>query len=799
MDYKRIFRRMFMHVVKLFYYPVLLTCCSYAAHAETFTVTTLEDEVLNFASGRVGMCSVSDCSLREAISAAQASPNLDLVVFAPGLSGTIKLNPAIREEYVQSPVAGDPLRRFGATAGRSAFSISTPIIIDGENGGLGIVLDMGGAASNARHFTVELNGNLTLNSLTLTNGHAVGGSAFDLGGGGAGLGGSIFVYGDLTVNNTLFINNTAIGGATFDADNTDHGGGGGGLSGNAGAGGGGILTDGDVITDEEFHPVDENFFPVNIGTVVAEGGRNSVVIESETFGSGGVTTRVFNTFADCCSGYDSFGRDGSFGGGGGGSITNTLNAGRGGKGGFGGGGGIGSFSDGNGGFGGGGAYEAFPGFGGGNGYVFVSRTRSGGSGMGAAIFQFSGTTNISNTTFFRNMALGGASASGVPATLGKGLGNNLFLFGGASVIDHATFAGNDGNGSINTENISIYVYSDDNDFDKDNDGDLDPVADVQLAVNHSILADTLSCKSSADGESLNLPSSNLYTDTNCGSTPVPSINGLADDLANNGGVTHTLALEQGSNAVDAASTSQSLTDQRGAMRPQGIATDIGAFELSPSLSLSSESVSEGDGLLVLTVTRDVVNSEPLSVELFSIDTTGTVNVPVNVSIEANEASSQVMVGIIDNDVIDTQRNIGIRASAIGFVDARVALDILDDDDDDGDTISDLLDNCPNNANTDQADLDMDTIGDECDSDMDGDGLGNIYEAINGLDPRDASDRNADPDGDGFSNIDELRFGTDPQSPDVDTNNNGIPDSTDARRQRGAKAVISVVTSLLLDN
>jgi len=53
---------------------------------------------------------------------------------------------------------------------------------------------------------------------------------------------------------------------------------------------------------------------------------------------------------------------------------------------------------------------------------------------------------------------------------------------------------------------------------------------------------------------------------------------------------------------------------------------------------------------------------------------------------------------------------------------------------DNDGISDFLDNCPEIANADQADLDMDGIGDECDEDMDGDGDPNITDC----DPFDAT-------------------------------------------------------------
>ena len=54
-------------------------------------------------------------------------------------------------------------------------------------------------------------------------------------------------------------------------------------------------------------------------------------------------------------------------------------------------------------------------------------------------------------------------------------------------------------------------------------------------------------------------------------------------------------------------------------------------------------------------------------------------------------------------------------------------------DSDNDTINDGGDNCPHRANTNQADLDGDGIGDICDTDADGDGCNNIFDA-NDFDP-----------------------------------------------------------------
>ena len=77
---------------------------------------------------------------------------------------------------------------------------------------------------------------------------------------------------------------------------------------------------------------------------------------------------------------------------------------------------------------------------------------------------------------------------------------------------------------------------------------------------------------------------NLDGDGTCNLTDgsdLPGSTALLATLQNNGGPTLTHALLTGSPALDAGDdTSAPATDQRGTARPQGSASDIGAFELA---------------------------------------------------------------------------------------------------------------------------------------------------------------------------------------------------------------------------
>ena len=106
-------------------------------------------------------------------------------------------------------------------------------------------------------------------------------------------------------------------------------------------------------------------------------------------------------------------------------------------------------------------------------------------------------------------------------------------------------------------------------------------------------------------------------------------------------------------------------------------------------------------------------------------------------------------------------------------------------DSDGDDVANDDDNCPEIANSNQSDVDNDTIGDACDDDLDGDGVDNEQDSF----PNDANESSdfdndglgdntdADDDGDGMNDTDDA-FPYN-QNETTDTDGDGIGDNTDA--------------------
>ena len=180
---------------------------------------------------------------------------------------------------------------------------------------------------------------------------------------------------------------------------------------------------------------------------------------------------------------------------------------------------------------------------------------------------------------------------------GGGLYNNT---AGTLTLNNSTVSGNtsdnsggglfNNSGTTHLNNVTIAYNTADNDGDEAGDGggiriDLGPIN-----VRNSIIAEnddnSSTVKLNDCSGTLNSPGYNLIQDvTGCffEGTVAGNITGqdpLLDPLAENGGDTWTHALGLASPAIDAGDNSTCLpTDQRGVSRPQGLACDIGAFEV----------------------------------------------------------------------------------------------------------------------------------------------------------------------------------------------------------------------------
>ena len=97
------------------------------------------------------------------------------------------------------------------------------------------------------------------------------------------------------------------------------------------------------------------------------------------------------------------------------------------------------------------------------------------------------------------------------------------------------------------------------------------------------------------------------------------------------------------------------------------------------------------------------------------------------------------------------------------------------------------------------DMDGDGIDDKFDPDIDGDGIPNLYEVQNGLDPFNAADAQQDNDGDGLTNLEEYRHGSDINK--TDTDGDGMADGIEVAQGRNPavdeRILVTVVNTTLL--
>ena len=208
-----------------------------------------------------------------------------------------------------------------------------------------------------------------------------------------------------------------------------------------------------------------------------------------------------------------------------------------------------------------------------NNSTFLGNTSGGTTGGGGA--QFNGIVRITNSTFANNNAPGGT---------GGGFQSN----GSGQIITNSTFSGN----TATTSGGGIHRGT----------------TNANFFIRNSIIAGNNGVSTSPDvtnsaggivSEGNNIIG-NVGTSTGWISSDLLNINPLLNPLADNGGLGMTFLPMTGSPAINAGQNcvldltcatnnppQVVTTDQRGVMRPQGAAVDIGAVEVAASMSVNA--------------------------------------------------------------------------------------------------------------------------------------------------------------------------------------------------------------------
>jgi len=246
----------------------------------------------------------------------------------------------------------------------------------------------------------------------------------------------------------------------------------------------------------------------------------------------------------------------------------------------------------------------------------ISGNIGAGGGNGAGVYHNGNTLAINRSTISGNSTAtgngGGIYVNGINLTLTNvtisgntaSTGGGVYNFGNGVSFIASTIAGNTGGGIANSG--------------------------VSLDATGTIIANNgTNCSGGLTDSGTNLQ----FPGTTCGAS-ITSADPLLQPLGNNGGPTLTMALLAGSPAVNANTEicpPTPPTDQRGIVRPQGPACDIGAFELAgapplPTLSINSVSLPEGNSgttAFVFTVTLSAASASTVTVNYATADGTAT--------------------------------------------------------------------------------------------------------------------------------------------------------------------------------
>ena len=221
--------------------------------------------------------------------------------------------------------------------------------------------------------------------------------------------------------------------------------------------------------------------------------------------------------------------------------------------------------------------------------------------------------------------------------------------------------------------------------------------------------------------------------------------------------------------------------------------------------MGNGSVSENGSstLIDILLNSEIINDTRLDI---SISDHSELSLSTSVVIFNNSnwnVTQTIIVSGVDDDILDgdvsSQLFFSVNGTSCDISYCDIIQQIItvvnrdNDVDSDGDGIFDANDNCPLFTNYSQLDLDGDNIGDDCDTDIDGDGVPNLVETNDNSNPRDPCDfqfqsitlpinRIGDCDGDGVRDdidLDDDNDGIlDPVEGNIDTDGDGIPNHLD---------------------
>ena len=526
---------------------VLLYWISPFANAATFVVSKTTDT-------NDGSCD-SDCSLREAIVAANGNAGADTITLP---AGTYTLSIVGANE--DAAATGDLDITDGVTINGAGAATT---IVDG--GAIDRVFDVLAGTSAINDVTIRnglapgalagggvlVNGpaTLALTSVTLTDNHTAGGA-----------GGGILNNGTTTITNCTVTGNSSgggvgggginnqnsmtISGATITGNTTAGGGNGAGVNNSAdmtltsstitgnNAGGGG---NGGGLFNSSTISVDATTITGN-GAGPSGGDGGGVYTSDEA-------TITNSTIATNTAGGDGGGAFNSA------SLTLDLTP------------VTGNTASGD----GGGIYD--------NGLLLtltnitVGSNTGGAAGNGGGLFHQGAGIAISGTTFSGNSTGGNGGA--------------IYNNGSGGTLTNVTISGNTSPTAV------VYNFGDtlnfvDSTIASNTGGGIDTLdqTGATTTLTNTIVANNgTNCAGLTTNNGTNLQ----FPGSTCGAG-IPTADPLLQPLASNGGATMTMALIAGSPAVDAGTTGcppTPATDQRGIARPQGLGCDIGAFELQP--------------------------------------------------------------------------------------------------------------------------------------------------------------------------------------------------------------------------